>query len=73
LGIKTVTARFHHTYAILFAFPALVLAASDRPTAEWVLHLGGNVVVEGSAERIWDPARLPAGDFQLRRIPDALR
>ena len=57
-------------HRILFSIPLFLFTATaaDRPAAEWVLHLGGNVVVEGSPERIWDPSRLPAGDFQLRRV-----
>ena len=45
-----------------------IAAASDRSVAEWVLRVGGSVVVEGDRTPIWDVARLPAKDFQIEAI-----
>ncbi len=53
--------------AALVILPGIA-AASDRSVAEWVLRVGGSVVVEGDQTPVWDIARLPAKDFQLRAI-----
>src|SRR5260370_4420694 len=53
--------------ALLAITPGLA-AASDRSVAEWVLRVGGSVVVEGQRSSIWDISRLPAKDFALAAI-----
>src|ERR1700730_14011082 len=53
--------------AALIVVPAIA-AASDRAVAEWVLRVGGSVVVEGDRTPIWDVTRLPAKDFQIEAI-----
>jgi hypothetical protein len=45
-----------------------IARASDLSVAEWVLSVGGSVVVEGDRNPIWDVARLPAKDFQVQAI-----
>jgi internalin A len=53
--------------AALIVMPTLV-QASERSVAEWVLRVGGSVVLEGDRTPIWDVARLPAKDFQIQAI-----
>src|SRR5580700_5723838 len=43
-------------------------AASDRPAAEWVLRVGGSIVVEGDPNPVWDVARLPSQDFHIEAV-----
>ncbi len=45
-----------------------VLAASDRPVAEWVLRVGGSVKLEGNPAEIRDLTRLPSGDFYIEAV-----
>ncbi|MDQ6698826.1 MAG: hypothetical protein M3Z36_01415, partial [Acidobacteriota bacterium] len=45
-----------------FATPA------DRAAAEWVLHSGGSVVLEGDHVHIADLTELPAADFELHAV-----
>src|SRR5260370_7147238 len=52
----------------LLAITPGIAAASDRSVAEWVLRVGGSVVVEGQQSSIWDISRLPAKDFALAAI-----
>src|SRR5207302_669215 len=43
-------------------------ATADRAAAEWVLRLGGTVMVEGRARPVVDLADLPQSDFYLQGI-----
>src|SRR5260370_30596160 len=52
----------------LLAITPGIAAASDRSVAEWVLRVGGSVVVEGRQGSISDISRLPAKDFELTAI-----
>lgn len=52
----------------LLFFLASMLTASDRQTAEWVLRLGGTVVLHGNSQRIHDVTQLPAGEFRLHTV-----
>src|SRR5262245_52905148 len=56
--------------ALALTWSAAVSASqsADRPVAEWVLRLGGSVVLEGGHDPIWDVAALPAGEFRLRAV-----
>ncbi|HWB95997.1 MAG TPA: hypothetical protein VG672_04830, partial [Bryobacteraceae bacterium] len=57
------------TIGVLLGAWALCSAADvDRAVAEWVLHVGGSVVLEGTTRQIWDAADLPASDFQLHTV-----
>src|SRR5260370_2188981 len=40
----------------------------DRVVAEWMLRMGGSVVLEGQHRAISDLAELPASDFQIRTL-----
>src|SRR5262245_12836770 len=55
-------------FACLIAGSCLAVVANDRPVAEWVLRMGGSVIVEGSSSRINELASLPAGDFRLHTV-----
>ncbi|MGH9659515.1 MAG: hypothetical protein ACRD96_13285, partial [Bryobacteraceae bacterium] len=46
----------------------LTIPASDRPVAEWVLRMGGTVVVEGDRSRISDIKDLPDSAFRLHTV-----
>src|SRR5262245_43919552 len=41
---------------------------ADRLAAQWVIHMGGSVVLTGSPAHIADITRLPAADFQIQAI-----
>src|SRR5438045_3861180 len=52
---------------LLLAFP-LTLCAAERDTAEWVIRLGGRVMVNGNrttVRNLWD---LPAGEFRVTGV-----
>src|SRR5262245_57297163 len=53
---------------ILLAAATRAETAADRAVAEWVLRLGGSVVVEGATDEVWDLAALPRTDFRLRAV-----
>ncbi|MGH9719307.1 MAG: hypothetical protein ACRD8O_03790 [Bryobacteraceae bacterium] len=42
-------------------------APPDRVVAEWMLRMGGSVVLEGQRRPIFDLAELPASDFRVHR------
>src|SRR4029453_12296761 len=42
--------------------------ASDRTAAEWVLHLGGSVSIDGARTPLWHVRELPHGDFKLTGV-----
>src|SRR5262245_57610742 len=58
------SARFR---ALLLGF-SLVVLANDRPIAEWVLRMGGSVVVEGGRIRIHQLDDLPPGELRLHTV-----
>ena len=43
-------------------------AAPDRVVAEWMIRMGGSVVLEGQSRSIADLAELPASDFQIHTL-----
>src|SRR5260370_20954378 len=45
-----------------------VASDADRAAAEWVLHVRGSVVLNGSQAPIWDITKLPTADFEIRAI-----
>src|SRR5437016_1455405 len=53
--------------AALILAPAIA-TASDRSVAEWILRVGGSVVLEGQRVPTGDIARLPPGDFYIQAI-----
>src|ERR1043165_9264335 len=58
------------SYAIVFAaLPGWAQDASpDRIVAEWMLRMGGSVVLEGQHRPITDLAELPASDFRVHTL-----
>src|SRR5437867_2662174 len=42
--------------------------SSDRAVAEWVLRLGGSIILEGDPRAFWDVAELPPGDIRLQVV-----
>src|SRR5688572_3064718 len=42
--------------------------SADRIVAEWMLRMGGSVVLEGQRKPIVDPADLPASDFRIHAL-----
>ena len=53
--------------SILAATACLALDV-DRAAAEWVIHMGGTVVLTGSPAHISDIDGLPASGFEIRSI-----
>src|SRR6266446_3146112 len=53
--------------ALAYHIPCIASDA-DRAAAEWVLHVRGSVVLNGSQAPIWDITKLPAADFEIRAI-----
>ena len=53
---------------LLFGVVSLRAEPADRGVAEWVLRLGGWVVVDGGERRIHDVAGLPRGDFRIQTV-----
>ena len=57
---------------LLFAFPGHAAPPeenwNDRAVAEWVLRMGGTVVIAGQTARISDLTQLPASDFRLHAV-----
>src|SRR5882762_458885 len=50
-------------------FPAMAQDASpDRIVAEWMLRMGGSVILEGQRRPITDLADLPTSDFRLHTL-----
>src|SRR5438067_64419 len=43
-------------------------ASPDRVVAEWMLRMGGSVVLEGQRRPITDLADLPTSDFRLHTL-----
>src|SRR6266403_3178642 len=59
--------------AILLLASALVPACAqdsspDRIVAEWMLRMGGSVILEGQRRPITDLADLPTSDFRLHTL-----
>src|SRR5690242_912508 len=52
----------------LLAAPVLFAQTSDRATAEWVLHQGGRVMVNGDRRPLTDLADLPDGNLQITGV-----
>ena len=53
----------------MMVVPALAQDASpDRLVAEWMLRMGGSVVLEGQHTAISDVANLPASDFYVQTL-----
>src|SRR5271168_2141147 len=53
----------------MMVVPALAQdASSDRLVAEWMLRMGGSVVLEGQQTSISDVANLPASDFHIQTL-----
>ena len=42
--------------------------AADRMVAEWMLRMGGSIVLEGQRKPITELADLPAGDFRIHAL-----
>ena len=40
----------------------------DRIVAEWMIRMGGSVILEGQRRPITDLAALPAGDFRIHTL-----
>src|SRR5437867_8004135 len=54
---------------LLLVVPAWAQDASpDRIVAEWMLRMGGSVVLEGQRRPITDLADLPTSDFRLHTL-----
>ena len=47
---------------------AIVGPAADRMVAEWMLRMGGSIVLEGQRKPITDLADLPTTDFQIHTL-----
>src|SRR5262249_44700425 len=55
--------------SVLALIPALAQDASpDRIVAEWMLRMGGSVILEGQRRPITDLAQLPTSDFRLHTL-----
>src|SRR5579864_6149343 len=53
----------------MMVVPALAQeAAPDRMVAEWMLRMGGSVVLEGQHRPITDLADLPPSDFRIHTL-----
>ena len=53
----------------MMVVPALAQDASpDRLVAEWMLRMGGSVVLEGQHTSISDVANLPSSDFYVQTL-----
>jgi Leucine-rich repeat (LRR) protein len=46
----------------------IVGPAADRMVAEWMLRMGGSIVLEGQRKPIADLADLPTGDFRIHTL-----
>lgn len=56
-------------FALLAAgIPAAAQNHADRVVAEWMIRMGGSVVLEGERRPVTDLARLPDGDFRLHTL-----
>ena len=54
---------------LLLVVPAWAQDASpDRIVAEWMLRMGGSVILEGQRRPITDLANLPTSDFRLHTL-----
>jgi hypothetical protein len=54
--------------ASLFASGLYAQQSPDRVVAEWMLRMGGSVVLEGQRRPITDLAQLPQTDFRLHTL-----
>ena len=53
----------------MMVVPALAQDATpDRLVAEWMLRMGGSVVLEGQHTAITDVANLPSSDFYVQTL-----
>src|SRR5437868_1955879 len=52
---------------LAFALP-LALPASERETGEWVLRLGGRLMIDGNRAALRNLSDLPNGDFRITGV-----
>ena len=52
----------------LVVAPKIVGPAADRMVAEWMLRMGGSIVLEGQRKPITDLADLPMADFRIHAL-----
>ena len=70
-SVKESAGQFSRIFCLLASLmaPALAQDASpDRMVAEWMLRMGGSIVVEGQHKAIFDLTELPTSDFYIHTL-----